>query len=67
MTNRTESAARALACSCCGTEFTCNLSDTCWCMEEPYRLPTPTQDGGDCLCPDCLRNLAAEQAGAVAT
>jgi hypothetical protein len=67
MTNRTESAARKLACERCGTEFTCSLSGACWCMEESYRLPMPAKGGGDCLCPGCLRNLAVEQSGAVAT
>jgi len=37
-------------------------------MEEPYRLPMPAQEnGGDCLCPDCLRSLALQHRGAVAT
>jgi hypothetical protein len=27
-------------------------------MDEAYRLPMPA-DGGDCLCPDCLRKAAA--------
>ena len=61
MTNRTDSTPRRLACSRCNTEFACQLSGACWCMEEPYRLPMPTQDGSDCLCPDCLRSLAAAQ------
>jgi ribosomal protein S14 len=53
---------RRLACSRCGTEFTCNLAGPCWCAEEPARLPMPV-DGGDCLCRDCLRLLAAEIPG----
>jgi hypothetical protein len=35
-------------------------------MEEAYRLPMPS-DGGDCLCPDCLRKAAARAADAPAT
>jgi hypothetical protein len=63
MTNRLESPppSRRLACAGCGTEFTCSLSGPCWCAEETARLPMPS-DGGDCLCPDCLRKAA--QAGA---
>jgi hypothetical protein len=62
MTNRLEisaPASRRLACSGCGTEFTCSLSGPCWCAEETARLPMPA-DGGDCLCRDCLRKMAAE-------
>ena len=67
MTNRTEiQPSRRLACAGCGTEFGCNLSGTCWCMEEAYRLPMPS-DGGDCLCPDCLRKAAARAANATPT
>jgi hypothetical protein len=48
---------RRLACSGCGTEFSCSLSGPCWCDEETVRLPMPV-DGGDCLCRDCLRKMA---------
>jgi hypothetical protein len=59
MTDRLEKAAsRRLACSGCGTEFTCSLAGPCWCAEETARLPMPV-DGGDCLCRDCLRKIAA--------
>lgn len=62
MTDRLENPApRRLACSGCGTEFTCSLEGPCWCSEETYRLPMPV-DGGDCLCPDCLRKAAAQAA-----
>jgi hypothetical protein len=58
MTNRSESqSSRRLACASCGTEFGCDLSGQCWCMDQAYRLPMPS-DGGDCLCPDCLRKAA---------
>jgi hypothetical protein len=30
-------------------------------MDETYRLPLPTE-GGDCLCPDCLRKAAGRAA-----
>jgi hypothetical protein len=66
MTNRLENQpSRRLACSGCGTEFICDRSETCWCAEEDFRLPMPA-DGGECLCPDCLRK-AARAAGAAAS
>jgi len=52
---------RRLACEKCGTEFSCSLSGPCWCREESFRLPMPA-GGGDCLCPDCLRSMAAQAA-----
>jgi hypothetical protein len=59
MTNRTENPApRRLACSGCGTEFSCELSGDCWCAEETAKLPMPAQ-GSDCLCRDCLRRMAS--------
>jgi hypothetical protein len=64
MTNRTEIPnARRLACSGCGTVFSCSISDTCWCMDESVRLPMPVagKDGNqDCLCRDCLRKMAEQ-------
>jgi hypothetical protein len=66
MTNRLENPLpRRLACSGCGTEFSCSLSGSCWCTEEAAKLPMPV-DGGDCLCRDCLRK-AAEQSVSTAT
>jgi hypothetical protein len=65
MTNRSEKPpSRRLACSGCGTEFTCSLSGPCWCTEETVRLPMPA-DGSDCLCRECLRKMAAQVSGAV--
>jgi len=62
MTNRLEmTASRRLACAGCGTEFGCNPSGPCWCSDESFRLPMPV-DGGDCLCPDCLRKMAKQAA-----
>jgi len=64
MTKRLESQpSRRLACEECGTEFGCHLSGPCWCSEEAFRMPVPT-DGGDCLCPDCLRKLAQRRGAA---
>jgi hypothetical protein len=64
MTNRLETPpSRRLACLHCGTEFTCALSGACWCADETFRLPMPS-DGGECLCPDCLRKVAAQAASA---
>jgi Cysteine-rich CWC len=61
MKNRTETPApRRLACSACGTEFSCGLSGDCWCADESFRLPLPA-DASDCLCPDCLRKLVVKQ------
>jgi Cysteine-rich CWC len=61
MTNRIENPApRRLACSACGTEFSCDLSGDCWCADESFRLPLPA-DASDCLCPDCLRKLVVQQ------
>ena len=37
--------------------FGCDVSGDCWCMDEAFTLPMPT-DGGDCLCPACLRKKA---------
>ncbi|WP_084799660.1 cysteine-rich CWC family protein [Bradyrhizobium sp. Ai1a-2] len=67
MTNRKESTPRQLSCRRCGTAFTCSLSGECWCVAESYRLPMPAHDGGDCLCPDCLRALASQQTDTAAT
>jgi hypothetical protein len=67
MTNGLENApTRRLACAACGTEFNCSLSGPCWCSEEAFRLPMPT-DGVDCLCPNCLRTLAEQRASAGVT
>jgi hypothetical protein len=52
---------RRLACSRCGTAFTCNVAGPCWCAEETAMLPMPV-DGADCLCRDCLRKAAAQPA-----
>ena len=61
MTNRSETpAARRLACSGCGAEFDCYLAGGCWCADESFRLPMPA-DASDCVCPECLRKMAAEQ------
>jgi hypothetical protein len=64
MTNRLENPpGRRLACSRCGTEFTCNPAGACWCAEETVKLPMPVE-GEDCLCRDCLRQMAqSRQAG----
>jgi hypothetical protein len=63
MTNRLEIPfPRRLASARCGAEFSCTLSGPCWCSDESFRLPLPT-DGSDCLCPDCLRNMVGAAAG----
>jgi hypothetical protein len=63
MTNRLENPpARRLACSRCGTEFTCNPAGACWCAQETAKLPMPVA-GEDCLCRDCMRQIAAQPRG----
>ncbi|WP_342726541.1 cysteine-rich CWC family protein [Bradyrhizobium sp. B097] len=52
---------RRLACTACGSEFSCSLTGSCWCSDESFRLPMPA-DSSDCLCPACLRKLAEQQA-----
>jgi hypothetical protein len=62
MTNRLDSRsqpARLLACSGCGTEFSCAQSGQCWCAAEAAALPMPAI-GEDCLCQQCLRKAAAQ-------
>jgi hypothetical protein len=57
---------RRLACERCGQEFSCSRDSIadCWCNAEPYRLPMPAPSvaGGfsNCLCPNCLRDVAAQ-------
>ncbi|QOZ31728.1 hypothetical protein XH92_08445 [Bradyrhizobium sp. CCBAU 53421] len=61
-TDRSEpTSPRRLACTACGSEFSCSPAGSCWCSDESFRLPMPA-DGGDCLCPACLRKLAEQQA-----
>jgi hypothetical protein len=54
-----DQAARRLACSGCGAEFSCDLSGQCWCAAETAVLPMPVA-GEDCLCRNCLRKAAAD-------
>jgi hypothetical protein len=58
---------RRIACSRCGTEFTCSLAGPCWCAEETVRLPMAIDAGEDCLCRECLRKMAAANAGNIAS
>ncbi len=54
---------RTIACTRCGTVFSCGLGGDCWCAAEPYRLPmTDGAIAEDCLCRDCLRKAAAAHA-----
>jgi hypothetical protein len=52
------------SCSRCGASFSCNPAGACWCKEEPDRLPMPPAIEKDaaCVCPSCLRALAADAA-----
>jgi hypothetical protein len=60
-------ATRQMRCERCGRVFGCrNLGETgeCWCSMEAFRLPVPLPEGvgpfEDCLCPVCIREIAAE-------
>jgi hypothetical protein len=57
-----------LVCEACGSEFSCDSGGACWCFDEAVRLPLPI-DGRhayqDCLCRDCLRKIAQDQAAAL--
>ena len=56
---------RLTVCERCGAEFGCNLDGPCWCGEEFVRLPLPKpgkSEYSDCLCRDCLREVAAARA-----
>ncbi len=56
---------RRLACERCGAAFGCGdggRDGGCWCADEAFRLPMPGPGGGDCLCPACLRRVAADHA-----
>jgi hypothetical protein len=58
MTQPAES--RTLACARCGAAFGCGVATgACWCMDEDFRVPMPTDASADCLCADCLRQMAA--------
>ena len=52
-------------CSVCGAVFACEPAGACWCKDETFRLPLPDPAAGHagCLCPTCLRDRAAKQAG----
>jgi len=54
--------ARQLTCAGCGAAFECAQSGECWCAAESYRVPMPASANDDCLCPACLRQLAASSA-----
>ena len=60
---------RTLACARCGGGFGCNPVGACWCGSEDFKLPVPLPGKyaafGDCLCPGCLREIAAELRAAV--
>lgn len=57
---------RRIACARCGASFGCLNDGTgrCWCGREAFSLPVPLPEGfgpwDDCLCPTCLRAVAAE-------
>lgn len=42
-------------CSHCRTLFSCGIAGECWCKSLPPLKPV---EGGDCLCPMCLRAAA---------
>jgi hypothetical protein len=52
---------RRLSCTRCGAAFECGSTvGKCWCAEEDFRLPMPSEESTeDCLCQACLRQTAA--------
>ncbi|MBI3549867.1 MAG: cysteine-rich CWC family protein [Elusimicrobia bacterium] len=49
-------------CDRCGAEFGCDREagkDRCWCEDVPAVLPVPKDGKAACLCPKCLKALAA--------
>ncbi|MFM7023930.1 MAG: hypothetical protein ACKOXB_13245 [Flavobacteriales bacterium] len=60
MDNRKE---RIKCCSHCNNSFSCFTKD-CWCAELPLVMPLKT-DGGNCLCPDCLKKAIEDKTGAI--
>ena len=61
---------RRVCCERCGTRFGCNAGGpvgSCWCARESFSLPQPLPQEfaalADCVCPACLREVAAELAG----
>ena len=59
---------RQLACARCGKSFACNVGGPCWCGEVEVMFPLPKSGEpsptgfDDCICADCLRALADENA-----
>jgi len=57
---------RRIACERCGKAFTCRPvgPGRCWCGAETFQLPMPLPaeagDFADCLCQDCLRDIAGQ-------
>ena len=52
---------RKIKCERCNAEFGCTLGGPCWCDEEPFKLPLPSEGSPpDCLCPSCLKACADE-------
>lgn len=56
---------RSLECGRCGAPFECGggtgEEGACWCAAPAFRLPVAPGElpVGDCLCPDCLAEVAA--------
>ncbi len=52
---------RQISCAICDSSFACTLDRTCWCGEEPVRLPLPLAEVNlsDCICRSCLQGIAA--------
>ncbi|MHB0928326.1 MAG: cysteine-rich CWC family protein [Candidatus Nanopelagicales bacterium] len=60
-------ATRQMTCERCGSAFGCRdkgEAGSCWCSREAFKLPIPLPEGAgeytDCLCPSCLREVAAQ-------
>jgi hypothetical protein len=52
-------------CQRCNAAFGCGADvGHCWCSEQSFRMPLPkpgVSEFSDCLCPACLRAVAAER------
>ena len=54
--------AATLRCTKCGADFACDPAGACWCKDEAFKMPMPASETESCLCPNCLRAMAEEQA-----
>lgn len=53
--NEQEKNFKTKVCRNCSAEFSCGHLGGCWCSELPNIMPL--EEGKDCLCPDCLKEV----------